>query len=99
MDWNLQNIHGFTCAIIAAKEGKIEILKILKDIRNVNWNLTTLAGESALSEALKNNNMEAVKIILSVPSIEIDADQLKRQNIPRDTMHHHGMFEDGHGQP
>ena len=42
--------------------------------------------KSALSNALKNNDLEAVKMILSVPSLEIDVDQLRSQNIPRDTI-------------
>ena len=79
----MENSHGFTCAIGAAKDGNIEILKILRDIHTVKWNLTNKKGVSALSMALKNNDMEAVRIILSVPSLEIAAHQLRELNVPR----------------
>ena len=85
-DFNLQSSVGLTVLHLVVQYKLINTLRIMKQIPGIDWNLTTINGDSALSKALKNNDLEAVKIILSVPRIEneIDSDQLRSQNVPRD---------------
>ena len=79
IDWNLQSSKGTT----AVMRTSLTTLKILKDIPSINWNLVNDDGHTALSAAMRSGNIEAVRILLSIPSLIIDANQLKNQNVPR----------------
>jgi len=57
-----QNIHGFTALMVAAKNGHIEIVKILLQ-SGANPNITDNSNKTAYMYALDTNNTELINLL------------------------------------
>jgi ankyrin repeat protein len=58
-----QNIHGFTALMTAAKNGHIEIVKVLLQ-HGANPNITDNSNKTAYMYALDTNNSELINLLI-----------------------------------
>ena len=88
MEWNIQSNGGWTAAMWAVYNKHVENVKILLTIPDLNWNLRSSDDKtnfhpngSALTMAFEKGNEEIINLVLSAEGLELDVDNLKKQNV------------------
>ncbi len=72
-DGNMRDGKGTTPFMLAAANGRENILKMLLGIESLDINLLDENGNSALYHAGRNSNVEVLRFLLSCPAIDVNA--------------------------
>jgi len=72
LDVNHTNFRGMSGLMLSAKNGHIEIVKLLMKLSKLNLNIQDKSGTTALLHATRRGQWEIVKLLLDEPTLNVN---------------------------